>query len=177
MKLTNEDIQEILDLLDATKFNVLQLQTERFKLTLRRHTGDGKAASEWSQESESLASPQILPTATATPSVAETKPSHAASPASTAGASGISPIEDPGTIAVRASLPGTFYRAPRPGAAPFVEVSAPVKEDTVVGIIETMKLMNAIHAGACGTITEILIPNASFAEQGSVLMRIKPDPA
>jgi acetyl-CoA carboxylase biotin carboxyl carrier protein len=175
MKLTNEDVQEILDLLDATKFNVLQLETARFKLTLRR-----QSSGDWAQESESLASPQILQAVAATTTGAESASSQATNATSfsgASGASGASPIEDPGTIAVRASLPGTFYRAPRPGAAPFVELGAKVKEDTVVGIIETMKLMNAIHAGACGTITEILIPNAQFAEQGSVLMRIKPDPA
>ena len=75
---------------------------------------------------------------------------------------------------VRAPLLGTFYRAPRPGAPPFVSVGGTVGPDTVVCIIETMKLMNSVTAGVSGTVTEILLANAQFAEQGTVLMRISP---
>jgi acetyl-CoA carboxylase biotin carboxyl carrier protein len=176
MKLTNEDVQEILDLLDATKFDVLHLQTERFKLTLRRQSAGDKGASEWSQESESLAAPQTLkPVCTPLPG-ADSSPSPSRSAASsTTPESASAANDDPKTIAIRTSLPGNFYRAPGPGQPAFVEIGSVVKEDTVIGIIETMKLMNAIHAGASGTIAEILAPNAQFAEQGSILMRIKPD--
>jgi len=178
MKLTNQDVQEILDLLDATPFDVLHLQTERFKLTLRRQSTGDQARSEWAQESELLATPQILQPVGTSPPGADPSPAQARSTTS-----GITPEsapaanDDPKTIAIRTSLPGTFYRAPRPGDPAFVEIGSVVQEDTVIGIIETMKLMNAIHAGASGTIAEILIPNAHFAEQGSILMRIKPDPS
>ena len=74
---------------------------------------------------------------------------------------------------MRAPLLGTFYRAPRPGAPPFVDLGSIVEEDTVVGIVETMKLMNSVAAGVSGTVTEILLGNAEFAEQGAVLMRIR----
>jgi acetyl-CoA carboxylase biotin carboxyl carrier protein len=178
MKLTNEDVREILDLLDATKFDVLHLQTERFKLTLRRQSTGDQATSEWSQESESLATPQILKAACPSPPGADSSPSQARSTTSaTTPESASAANDDPKTIAIRTSLPGTFYRAPRPGDPVFVEIGSVVQEDTVIGIIETMKLMNAIHAGASGTIAEILISNAHFAEQGSILMRIKPDPS
>jgi acetyl-CoA carboxylase biotin carboxyl carrier protein len=76
---------------------------------------------------------------------------------------------------VRAPLLGTFYRAPRPGAPPFVAVGSLVRPDTVVCIIETMKLMNSVTAGVSGTVTEILLANAQFAEQDTVLMRIRAD--
>jgi acetyl-CoA carboxylase biotin carboxyl carrier protein len=75
---------------------------------------------------------------------------------------------------VRAPLLGTFYRAPRPGAPPFVSVGSEVEPHTVVCIIETMKLMNSVTAGVTGTVAEILVENAQFAGQGSVLMRIRP---
>jgi acetyl-CoA carboxylase biotin carboxyl carrier protein len=78
-----------------------------------------------------------------------------------------------GLTDVRAPLLGTFYRAPRPGAPPFVDVGSRVQQDTVVGIVETMKLMNSVAAGVSGTVTEILLANAQFAEQGAVLMRIR----
>ena len=75
----------------------------------------------------------------------------------------------------RAPLPGTFYRAPRPGAAPFVEVGSRVDPDTVVGIVETMKLMNSVSAGAHGTVAEICLGNAEFAANGTTLLRIRVD--
>ena len=80
-----------------------------------------------------------------------------------------------GLVAVRAPLPGTFYRAPRPGAAPFVEVGSQVRADTVVGIVETMKLMNSVTAGVDGTVAEICLGNAEFAAHGATLLRIRAD--
>jgi acetyl-CoA carboxylase biotin carboxyl carrier protein len=81
----------------------------------------------------------------------------------------------PGLVAVRAPLPGTFYRAPRPGAAPFVEVGSRVDPDTVVGIMETMKLMNSVTAGVAGVVAEICLANAEFAAHGATLLRIRAD--
>jgi acetyl-CoA carboxylase biotin carboxyl carrier protein len=81
----------------------------------------------------------------------------------------------PGLVAVRAPLPGTFYRAPRPGAAPFVEVGSRVDPDTVVGIMETMKLMNSVTAGVAGAVAEICLANAEFAAHGATLLRIRAD--
>jgi acetyl-CoA carboxylase biotin carboxyl carrier protein len=78
-------------------------------------------------------------------------------------------------VEVRAPLPGTFYRAPRPGAAPFVEVGSRVGTDTVVGIVETMKLMNSVTAGVDGEVAEICLRNAEFAAHGATLLRIRAD--
>jgi acetyl-CoA carboxylase biotin carboxyl carrier protein len=79
-----------------------------------------------------------------------------------------------GLVAVRTPLPGTFYRAPRPGAAPFVEIGDPVGEDTVVAIVETMKLMSSVPAGARGRVAEICLRDAQFVDQDGVLMWIEP---
>ena len=68
---------------------------------------------------------------------------------------------------------GTFYRAPTPGAPPFVDVGSQVGEHTVVGIIEVMKLMNSISAGALGTVTEICVSDGELVEAGQVLMRLQ----
>jgi acetyl-CoA carboxylase biotin carboxyl carrier protein len=78
-------------------------------------------------------------------------------------------------VAVRAPLPGTFYRAPRPGAAPFVEVGSRVGADTVIGIVETMKLMNSVPSGVAGVVAEFCVANAEFAAQGAALLRIRAD--
>jgi len=83
--------------------------------------------------------------------------------------------EDGELVVVRAPLPGTFYRAPRPGAAPFVEVGSHVGADTVIGIVETMKLMNSVSAGVAGVVAEFCVANAELAAQGAVLLRIRAD--
>jgi acetyl-CoA carboxylase biotin carboxyl carrier protein len=77
-------------------------------------------------------------------------------------------------VDVAAPLPGTFYRAPRPGAAAFVEVGSQVSAGTVVAIVETMKLMNSVHAGTTGRVAQILIANGEPVTQGAALMRIEP---
>ena len=83
------------------------------------------------------------------------------------------PATDGELVSVRAPLPGTFYRAPRPGAEAFVEVGSEVGADTVVGIVETMKLMNSVTAGVSGTVAEFCVGNAEFAPQGAPLLRIR----
>jgi acetyl-CoA carboxylase biotin carboxyl carrier protein len=86
------------------------------------------------------------------------------------------PVEPDGDAhAVRAPLTGTFYHAPTPGAPPFVEVGTRVEPETVVGIVESMKLMNSIPAGVAGTVAEICAGNAELVEEGAVLIRIEPE--
>ncbi len=79
--------------------------------------------------------------------------------------------EDALTIA--APTIGVFYRAPAPGAAAFVEVGTRVAPDTIVGIIEVMKMMNSIPAGIAGTIAEIHVENAQAVEYGQPLFRVE----
>jgi acetyl-CoA carboxylase biotin carboxyl carrier protein len=79
-----------------------------------------------------------------------------------------------GLVAVRPPLLGTFYRAPQPGAPPFVEVGDPVGEDSVVGIVETMKMMTPVHAGVRGTVVEFRTANGEFAELDAVLLLVEP---
>jgi acetyl-CoA carboxylase biotin carboxyl carrier protein len=76
--------------------------------------------------------------------------------------------------AVKAPMVGTFYRAPAPGERPFVEVGQEVEPDTIVCIIEVMKLMNSIEAGVRGVVKEIAVPNATAVEYGEALMGIEP---
>ena len=75
---------------------------------------------------------------------------------------------------IDAPMLGTFYRAPAPGEAPFVDVGTAVEPDTVVGLIEVMKMMNSIEAGAAGTIEEVCAANAELVEQGQPLFRLRP---
>jgi len=79
-----------------------------------------------------------------------------------------------GMVVVKAPMVGTFYRAPSPGAAPFVEVGDKVRADSVVCIIEVMKLMNTIHAGVAGVVREVRVENSQPVEYGQVLIVIEP---
>jgi acetyl-CoA carboxylase biotin carboxyl carrier protein len=167
VELTNEDVADILALLDSLPYDELDLQTPRFRLTLRRAPGGG-----WTEESQVLADPVAIQPA---PDGASTGAGVATGAGVTAGAeAGAGDEGRDGLVAVAAPLPGTFYRAPRPGAAPFVEVGDEVGEDTVVAIVETMKLMNSVHAGTRGRVAEICLGNAESAAQGATLMLIEP---
>jgi|BEDMetMinimDraft_2_1075160.scaffolds.fasta_scaffold00899_3 acetyl-CoA carboxylase biotin carboxyl carrier protein len=73
---------------------------------------------------------------------------------------------------IRAPMSGTFYRAPRPGAPPFAVPGMRVGPETVIGIIEAMKLMNAIPAGKGGTIEDFLVADATFVTEGTPLIRL-----
>lgn len=147
LPLTPEDVADIVALLDGGGYDRLDIRTSRFRLRVSREGGG------WTQEWD-LAEAGIL--ATEAPEAGET-------------------VDLPdGLSAVASPLPGTFYRAPSPGAPPFVEVGARVEPETVVGIVETMKLMNPVHAGAHGVIVAILAENAVMVEKDTVLMHVRP---
>jgi acetyl-CoA carboxylase biotin carboxyl carrier protein len=167
MELTNDDVQDILHALDGLPFGELSLETARFRLSLRR-TGPG----EWVRSLDVLLAPELAANAATADGMDEPASSGRA-----AAGPGLpdapANVTEEGLTDVRAPLLGTFYRAPRPGAPPFVAVGSLVEAETVVCIIETMKLMNSVTAGVSGTVAEILLANAQFAEQGAVLMRIR----
>jgi acetyl-CoA carboxylase biotin carboxyl carrier protein len=187
--LTNEDVADILALLDSLPYDSLDIETPRFRLTLRRAPSGG-----WTEESQVLAEPALVkpvPNGAAgrTATIAADA-AGAAGPEGAGGAAGAgqasgsqasaSAIGDAGgsdgLTVVTAPLPGTFYRAPRPGAEPFVQVGDEVAPDTVVAIIETMKLMNSVHAGTTGRVARIRVGNGEFAALGATLMLIEPIP-
>jgi acetyl-CoA carboxylase biotin carboxyl carrier protein len=171
--LTNDDVADILALLDSLPYDELDLETPRFRLTLRRTPGG------WTQSTQVLSAPGPL----ASPAPLPPPPPGEADEAGGIGEGGEGGgagedgggADDAGVVAVRAPLPGTFYRAPRPGAAPFVEVGSRVGADTVIGIVETMKLMNSVPAGVAGVVAEFCVANAEFAVQGAALLRIRAD--
>jgi len=85
----------------------------------------------------------------------------------------VEPAESDGTATIEAPMIGTFYRAPEPGAPPFVEVGARVAPETVVCIIEVMKMMNPIRAGVAGTVVEVCAENGAPVEYGAPLFRVE----
>jgi acetyl-CoA carboxylase biotin carboxyl carrier protein len=167
VELTNADVADILAVLDSLPYDELDLQTPRFRLTLRRAPGGG-----WTEASQVLTEPSAITPAPNGAGVADGGAAGGSPGVADVGAS----TDVSGFVAVSAPLPGTFYRAPRPGAAPFVEVGDEVTEDTVVAIVETMKLMNSVHAGTRGRVAEICLDNGELAVQGVTLMWIEPAP-
>jgi acetyl-CoA carboxylase biotin carboxyl carrier protein len=156
MKLTDADVAEIIRILDATPHTELEIETDRFRITLQRGEDGG-----WRQQRESRAEPLRLDDA-AVPTNETAQPTQQTE----------TPAED-GLVAVPAPIVGTFYRSPQPGAAPFVEVGSRVEPDTVIAIIEVMKLMNTVRAGVRGTVTEILLVDGALAEYGETLLRVR----
>jgi acetyl-CoA carboxylase biotin carboxyl carrier protein len=175
MDLTNEDVADILALLDSLPYDSLDVETPRFRLTLRRAPDGG-----WTQESQVTAEPTLVTAAdrAAEPAGAAVTAGPAGAGSDAAGPAGQAdvPGDADGLASVPAPLPGTFYRAPRPGANPFVEVGDEVTADTVVAIVETMKLMNSVHAGTAGRVARICAGNGEFAPLGTTLMLIEPVP-
>lgn len=155
MNLTHQDIQEILRLLDDTPYDELKLQTANFRLALKRSPGSGG----WTQETRTFGLDEAP---------------RGAVPAETAATPEIAATEE-GLLEIRTPMAGTFYRAPKPGAEPFVEVGSRVEEDTVIAIIEVMKLMSSIPAGYRGEVVEILAEDAGYVEKGQLLIRLRPD--
>ena len=77
-----------------------------------------------------------------------------------------------GATTIDAPMLGTFYRASAPGQRPYVDVGSPVEPDTVVCLIEVMKMMNSIKAGVAGTVVEVCATNAELVEYGEPLFRV-----
>ena len=78
-----------------------------------------------------------------------------------------------GEVAVKAPMVGTFYASPQPGAPAFVHEGDTVQADTVLGIVEVMKLMNNIEAGISGTVVRVLVENEAAVQYGQPLFVIK----
>jgi acetyl-CoA carboxylase biotin carboxyl carrier protein len=158
MHLRPEDVQDIVSLLDSLPYDEFELRTNELHVMVRRAGREG-----WAQESRVLSEPNVVATDTTT------------DPTATA----VSPAADdpvrPGLVGIRAPLPGTFYRAPKPGAEPYVEAGSRVEEDTVVGLLETMKLFSSVYANVRGEVVEFLIDDAEPADQDAVLILVRPE--
>jgi acetyl-CoA carboxylase biotin carboxyl carrier protein len=150
MSLTAKDVEEIMKLLETSSFDRLSLEVDGMKIELER---SGAA-----------------PRAPAAPSAPAAPATPAAAPAPAARNS-----TEPGLVEVKSPLLGIYYRAPKPGEPPFVEVGSKVDVETVIGIVEVMKLMNSVPAGVKGEIVEIVGANGELVEHGEVLLLVRPE--
>jgi acetyl-CoA carboxylase biotin carboxyl carrier protein len=152
--LSPDDVRDLLRVLDSSGLDELHLELGDLTLTVRR-----EGASGWTAQQQVLRRPAVERGGEPT-GVVEQQTPRAAVPE--------------GLVAVHPPLLGTFYRAPKPGAPPFVDVGDLVREDTVVGIVETMKMMTPVHAGVRGTVVEFRTDNGEFADTDAVLLLVDP---
>ena len=150
MSLSLADLDQIMKLFDQSNFSEMKLESGDLKLHLRK--------------AGAVAAPMET-TALPAPS--------SESPAPPPPASHSVPPPGPGEVDVLSPLLGVYYRAPKPGEPPFVEIGQIVEADSIVGIVEVMKLMNTVRAGASGIITAIHAPNAEMVEYEQPLIRIR----
>jgi acetyl-CoA carboxylase biotin carboxyl carrier protein len=151
-------ISRIIDTLNHSTFDYLQLEFGALKLTIGKGAQVGVPSS--APAPTSVAAPATV--AAAAPSAPASAPASADVPLAA------------GEVAITASMIGRFYSQPEPGAAAYVSVGATVREDSTVGLVEAMKMFNAVHAGVNGVITRICVQDAALVEYGQVLFHVRP---
>lgn len=156
MQLSQADVVEILRIVDSCGICELRLELGE----LRLHVVKGGAAA----APAAVNAAPIWPAAQSA-TVAQVPPVEHRAEAQ--------PITGCGLFEVTAPMVGTFYRAPSPGATPFVQPGQQVDPSTPVGIVEVMKLMNTVSAGVSGTVREVVAGDAQMVEFGQVLVRIE----
>ena len=147
-------IKTVIDLMREHELNEFAIEEPDFKLTLKR----GGAAPAVMMAAPSMMAPAMAPAAAPAPAAVPAAPATAADDS-------LTPIPSP--------LVGTFYRAGSPDADPFVSVGSRVNKDTVVCIIEAMKVMNEIKAETSGVIKKILVENATAVQFGQPMFLIE----
>ncbi len=151
-----KDIKAIIDLMKKNSLSEFELEKQDFKIKLKRG-GSGAFVNAPIEESGGIT--YALP---APANVTGISQGAASSPAPVIG------------MDIKSPMIGTFYRAPSPESEEYVQIGTEVNPDTVVCLIEAMKVMNEIKAEVRGVITQILIDNAKPVEFGQPLFKIKP---
>ncbi|MBH8550875.1 acetyl-CoA carboxylase biotin carboxyl carrier protein [Nostocaceae cyanobacterium CENA357] len=185
MPLDFNEIRQLLVTIAQTDIAEVTLKSEELELTVRKAVNvSSHVVSVGQTASSSLVSSgttSISPIATqiAPPPISEVGTNRISDNAVTGSSVQLS-ANPPSTIdkkwvEVPSPMVGTFYRAPAPGEASFVEVGDRVRKGQTVCIIEAMKLMNEIEVEVSGQVMEILVQNGEPVEYGHPLMRINPD--
>ena len=152
-----KDIKAIIDLMKKNSVSEFELEKQDFKIRLKRSPNGGSPVAT-SEEAPVLTYVQPM-----VPGLLGSVPQAQA------------PVAPSGELEIKSPMIGTFYRAPSPEAAPYVEVGVEVNPDTVVCIIEAMKVMNEIKAEAKGVITQVMVENAKPVEFGQALFKLRPN--
>jgi acetyl-CoA carboxylase biotin carboxyl carrier protein len=152
-----KDIKAIIDLMKKNSITEFELERQDSKIRLKRGTNGGAPVIQYDESGPVGVAPVLMP---------------AAATAALAAAPQI-PVAT-GEVEVKSPMIGTFYRAPSPEAASYVEIGTEISPESVVCIIEAMKVMNEIKAEVKGVITQVLVENAKPVEFGQPLFKVRP---
>ncbi len=152
-----KDIKAIIDLMKKNSITEFELEEKDSKLRLKRGIASGSIAAQGDEPTPVSSLPYLAPVA-ALPVAAPA----ASAPTNT------------GEIDIKSPMIGTFYRSPSPESAPYVDVGTEVNAETVVCIIEAMKVMNEIKAEMKGVVTQVLVESGKPVEFGQALFKIRP---
>ena len=153
-----KDIKAIIDLMKKNSITEFELEEKDSKLRLKRGLNGGLAAIQPNEETTT-----IIPMAASLPVAI---PATAVSTAA--------PAANTGEIEIKSPMIGTFYRSPSPEAGSYVDVGSQVNPESVVCIIEAMKVMNEIKSELKGVITQVLVENGKPVEFGQPLFKLRP---
>jgi acetyl-CoA carboxylase biotin carboxyl carrier protein len=156
-----EELRELIGLLRENGLAELELENEGFRVRLRR-----ESASE-PQSHAAAPAPAPAPAPAAPTPASPAAPAHPGTQATTAAS------QDQDLHIIPSPIVGTFYRSPSPAADPFVKIGSNVEPESVVCIIEAMKLMNEIQAEATGEVVKIYVENGQPVEYGQPLFGIR----
>jgi len=155
-----KELRELIDFISNTGLEEVNIETEEFKIKVKRSSGSAVVSS-----SPAVAAPTQAQTAAPTPSPTASAP---AEPAKESGG-------DQGNyIEIKSPMIGTFYRSANPDSAPFIEVGDKISTGDTVCIVEAMKLFNEIESEFSGTIVKVLVENASPVEFDQPLFLVDP---
>src|SRR5215470_827466 len=154
-----DELRELISLLRDNGLAELELENEGFRVRLRRESALG--------ESSHASVPHHAPVPAPAPAPAPSGPAHPGTQATTAAA------QDQDLHIISSPIVGTFYRSPSPTADAFVKIGSNVEPETVVCIIEAMKLMNEIQAEMSGEVVKIYVENGQPVEYGQPLFGIQ----
>ena len=157
-----EELRELIALLRDNGLAELELENEGFRVRLRRDSGLVQSVS------HAIETPLLAPAPAQPAPPPASGPAHPGTQASTAAS------QDQDLHIIPSPIVGTFYRSPSPSAEAFVKIGSNVEPESVVCIIEAMKLMNEIQAETSGEVVKIYVENGQPVEYGQPLFGIKP---
>ncbi|NJL09906.1 MAG: acetyl-CoA carboxylase biotin carboxyl carrier protein [Calothrix sp. SM1_7_51] len=182
MPLDFNEIRQLLATIAQTDIAEVTLKSDDFEITVRKAVSFSNQMLPVGQTVSGGVGAYVVPSAAVPNAIPSANVADGAtnriSDTNVAGATQSSPAHnaiDQRLVEVPSPMVGTFYRAPAPGEAPFVEVGDRIRSGQTVCIIEAMKLMNEIEAEVSGQVMEILVQNGEPVEYGQPLMRINPD--
>jgi acetyl-CoA carboxylase biotin carboxyl carrier protein len=165
-----QEIRELIRLVDKSSIDEFEFEHEGSKIRMKKNSFETVAVSQPVQQTivkEVSVPPAVEPAQVAETEAKAEEPKQETNQETSIDTANLHKITSP--------MVGTFYQSPSPGAEPFVKKGSVVTKDTVVCIIEAMKLFNEIEAEVNGEIVEILVKDGQLVEYGQPLFLVKPE--